>query len=362
MDHAGSPGVAPRKISRAFRETPRLYFEEAAEVGQRVLSEGTYAERCYLLGGLACRVRYADRGVYEATHRALRHLEVRAPDAIDLEIGAWDQSRTGHRLPEPHPLMWEDYRDHCLRLCSDARYLALDEQWLGAKSYIDMQAGRAWYSVGDAATLPYYAIAAAMRTPINWLLAGRGRHVVHAAAVGTAEAGVLLAGPAGAGKSSTALSCLGTRLKYLGDDSCGIWDGEAPRIFSLYNSAKLRPENLDRFADLRDKLHDRDRLDDAKATIFLAEHWPDRLIVECPIKAVLLPEVACADRTSIEPAPRKAAWHALLSWTAPLIPCFGAASAALITRFSVRLPAFRLALGRDRDEVGRAIERFLVDP
>jgi hypothetical protein len=69
--------------------------------------------------------------------------------------------------------------------------------------------------------------------------------VLHAAAVGTGHAGVLIGGTPGAGKSSTALASVGDKLQLIGDDMVLIGpDGIA---HSLHATLRLRPDMIDRF-------------------------------------------------------------------------------------------------------------------
>jgi hypothetical protein len=351
----------PRKVSGAFRGVPRAYFEEAAEVANRVLTSRRGPEKWYWLGGLRCRVRYGSEGVAAVFHRTLAHLETAAETGPDLDVGVWDEGEAEELLPEPHPHMLVEYKNHCLELCSNARYLALDERWLGTRSYVDRQAGLAFYCVRDITALPYYETAAPLRSVVNTLLSARGRHLVHAAAVGTRSKGVLFTGPPGAGKSSTALSCLGGELGYLADDWCGVRDGDSPGLFSVYASAKLRPENVDRFAELRSQIHNYDRLDHEKATLFLAENWMRSLVLESPAKAILVPNVSGRATSVIAPMPQKEAWRAMIGWTLPQLPGCGRDSTALLTRFCARLPAFRLELGYDRTELRATLERFVAE-
>ena len=360
LPEAAVAGARGRSATGAFRGVPRAYFEEAAQIGSAVLADSAVSERVYGLGGLRCRVRYGDRAAEAAVHRALAHVEISPAGPPDLTIGVWDETQAARLLPEPHPHMLVDYRNHCLELCSDARYLALEERWLGTRSFIDRQAGVAWYCMRDARALPYYERAAPLRSLLNALLVGRGRHLVHAAAVGTSAGGVLLTGPPGAGKSSSALACLGGKLGFVADDWCGVTAGPGPRIFSVYASAKLRIDGLDRFPEMRERIDNFDRLDEEKATAFLSEHWRSGLLADCPVKAIFIPEVAGGARTAVVPTSGKEAWRAMTSWTLKQLTGCGRDSIALLTRFAASLPAFRLRLGGDRHEVRAALEEALA--
>ncbi|HEY3496845.1 MAG TPA: hypothetical protein VGK73_19235 [Polyangiaceae bacterium] len=348
------------RVSAALGAVPPAYFEEAVEVAERAFGPESI-ERSYRVGGLDCRVRYASPAVEAAIHRALAHLERPARSAAELSIHVWDSARAEEALPEPHEIMLLYYRNHCLALCSDARYLALDERWLAAKSFIDRERGEAWYCLEGIERLPYYQRAAPLRSVLNALFGPRRRHLIHAAALGTPAGGVLLPGPSGVGKSSTALSCLGGSLGYLADDWCGLWESDEPRIFSVYGSAKLCTDNVGRFPELRERVQGYDTMDREKATLFLGEHWPGALLAECAARAILLPELAGGERTEIEPAPRRQAWQALLESTLSQLPgCEPNSAAELITRTCARLPAYRLKLGTDRDGVREAVETFMA--
>lgn len=360
LPDAAVTDACARPATRAFRGVPRAYFEEASQIGRAVFAEGAGSERVYGLGGLRCQFRYADRAAEAAVHRALAHVEISPAGAPDLTIGVWDEAQTARLLPDPHPHMLVDYRNHCLELCSDARYLALEERWLGTRSFIDRQTGEAWYCMRDARALPYYERAAPLRSLLNALLVGRRRHLVHAAAVGTSEGGILLTGPPGAGKSSSALACLGGELGFVADDWCGVTAGREPRIFSVYASTKLRLDGLDRFPEMRGRIDNFDRLDEEKATAFLAEHWRSGLVAECPVKAIFVPEVTGSARTTVVPTTGREAWRAMTSWTLKQLTGCGRESIALLTQFAASLPAFRLQLGRDRHEVRAALEEAVA--
>jgi hypothetical protein len=365
-----------RRLSAVLGDVPRRYFDEAAAVAASVFGASPAIERSYLVGGLRCRVRYGDERVQSQIHPSLAHLELPASaaggaSAADLRIGVWDEANADVLLPAPEPRMFAAVQQY-LDICSDDRYLALEEQWLGTSSYVDRQAGVAWHCVRNASALPGHERAAPLRCVLNALLVSRGRHLVHASAVGTAEGGVLLVGPPASGKSSSALACLGGRLGYLADGWCGVrqkdenGDGDgncgggAPELFSVYAAAKLLSGGLDRFAELRAQVDAVDDVDGGKSTILLAERWPSALLRGCPAKAILIPEVTGAATTSIAPTTQMAAWRALVPWTLSYLAGCGRASTELLTRQCARLPAFRLGLGRDRQEVRAALEDFVT--
>src|SRR4051794_7273185 len=66
-----------------------------------------------------------------------------------------------------------------------------------------------------------------------------GRQLLHAAAVGTEQGGVVITGRGGVGKSTAALLCLEAGLAYLGDDYVVVALEPQPMAYSLYCTAKL---------------------------------------------------------------------------------------------------------------------------
>jgi hypothetical protein len=104
-----------------------------------------------------------------------------------------------------------------------------------------------------------------------------------------------------------------------------------------------------------------DRLADEKALIFLHEHAPDRLLLECPARVVLLPRFTGQVDTTLRPAGAGAALRYLAPSTMFQLP--GDAAVAFHEAVAVirRLPVFELGLGTDLRQIPRAIGRVLRD-
>jgi hypothetical protein len=186
---------------------------------------------------------------------------------------------------------------------------------------------------------------------LHWWLRDTPLQPAHAAAVGNAEGGVLIAGPCGSGKSTTALSCLGSRLRYAGDDYTLLCAQPAPYVHLLYSTAKLELDGLARFPGLAAMVDNRDRLEREKAMVYLHESQPESLIAGFPIRAVLVPEITGKPYTSVEPVPQSRAMLALAPTTTKHLPAARAKTVAKLAQLTKSVGCYRLLAGTDLTQI-----------
>ncbi len=211
----------------------------------------------------------------------------------------------------------------------------------------------------DADRLPYYERGAPLRALLHWMLSAPQRQLVHAAAVGTQRHGVLLAGRGGSGKSTTALACLDSPLFYVGDDYCLLETSPAPRVHSVYNTAKLDADNVHRFPHRRSAISNIDRLDSEKALLFLQDHCPDKVVRRLPIHAVCLPRVSGRRETTVVPASAVEGLKALAPSTLFQLPGARRSAFETISALVRQVPCYRLELGTNLADITRAILSLL---
>jgi hypothetical protein len=288
------PGVEALEPTACF-DLMHAGFERARK------RTGPPIEQCYRFGGHAVRFLFAGERLAEALTPAFAHLRVPNEDPVGLTVHLWDTRSSGEPLSPfvtlltdgiaSDPYQWLTTRHEIVGI-SNHRVPATLDQWSGAFSLYDRESARGVYWVEDAGDLPYFERGAPLRTLLSWWLSDVGYQSVHAAGVGNANGGVLLAGKAGSGKSTTALRCLETELNYLADDYCMFCVGGPPQAFSMYNTAKL-----DGLADLQRQprflplIENPDAVGTEKLMMFLERHFADRLVLSFPIRAVLVPRV-----------------------------------------------------------------------
>ncbi len=250
------------------------------------------------IGEQRISLRAAGSDLLDRIVPAMQHLTAEASDP-DLTVYGWDSRST--RTPLPLILQgffqgvgsqhwdWLDSR-HELRGFNDNRFRCVYR--LGPTnilSFWDRQTSVALYWMEDAAALPYWELGSPLQTILNWWASDLGLQYVHAAAVGNADGALLLTGPGGSGKSTTALVCLEAGMGYLGDDYCLVSERE---VFSLYATAKLVGEaDFQRFPELLGCVENADRPADHKALLYLTRHRGECLFLRAPLRAVVLPKL-----------------------------------------------------------------------
>jgi hypothetical protein len=347
-------------------------------------------ERRMLVGGQVVRFRFAGQKLDAALTPAIGHLECDAPGPRShLAIDVWQCSQAPIELPKE---AWERAVSPSLALGShDFVYCQPDIGMV-----ILFRGNRALVCYRNIDESPPWELAIPFRIVLNSWFQRFGGQIIHGAAVGDEHHAVILAGAGGAGKSSTALSCLGhPGLYYLSDDLCLLRDAgggpgdraeplpeagstanngsgrragapaaippvdAAPVVFSLYNSIKIRRESLAQFAGMHLSHLEHLPLDRGKPTFFLYPRHRERLARERPVCAVLLPRITHRPETRTRPASPRDAWRVLIPSTFAVVMGERKTAARNMFRLTGNLPVYWLDLGVDRRQIADTIHAFL---
>jgi hypothetical protein len=185
---------------------------------------------------------------------------------------------------------------------------------------------------------------------------------MHAAAVGTEHGGVLITGAGGVGKSTTALACLAAGMRYVGDDYLIVAVDPEPRAISLYATAKLNPDQFERFPVFRDKLVNASSFVREKAVMQLFPAYDAQIARSLPLRAVLMPEITGRPKTEFGPVDVSRLRHAASFTTITQLPHAGHESQLFIDRLVAALPSLTLRLGNDFSAIPAAISDWLAHP
>jgi hypothetical protein len=337
-----------------FFETTYGYFREAVERASSV-------ERNFRVGGYDVRMCFAGLALVPRIAPAFEHLSTESGAAPDLTVCLWDSAST--RTADVTPA-WttEAYaaQGKVTGYCDD-RFLTAYDMGTGVLSLLDTQRSIALYWTRDGHALPSYESGAPLRTILNWWMRGHGRHLAHAAAVGGPDGGILLAGKGGMGKSTTAMACLDSSLLYAGDDYVLLSAVDRPKIYSIYNSAKVGADAVHRLPHLASAIGNYQALGAEKAIFFLQDRLPHKLAGSFALRAILLPRVTGQPHTKLRPASSAEGLLALAPSSMFQLPGAGPDSFQILAQVARQVPCYVLQLGTDLIMIPSVIEGLLVD-
>ena len=333
------------------------YFDQAiTSYDQARASCGKVTCRRYLIAGATIEFRFASSILSETFAPPLAHLEIEQDGDPSLVVLFWDQESTNVAMPH-RPWDASEYFTHgeVPSFNDGERYFHYDGR-NGAVTIANRTRGIAIYWLRSVGDLSVWEIAAPMRSLLNWWASERGFFQVHAGAVGNPEGGALLVGRAGAGKSHTALACLGSKLSYLSDDSCLVGDTATPTVSAVYCSAKVYERDLHKFPLLRPYKEQALRTLDDKLVFFLQKIVPEQLLPGFPLRVVLMPRVTGDHGTRLSAASPAQALLALAPENVLRWPTVGREAFKRLAAVVRRTPRFYLDVGTDLKQIPDALD------
>lgn len=270
-----------------------------------------------------------------------------APTAVDLDISVWDRAHTGVGCPGI-PLAPDTV---------DVLGPGLVSQYGGGQvlRYERTEAvkalDRATQEIVICVTDARGASLSDRSKPFPHLLAAwfldRGVHVLHAGLVARDGRGLLLGGPGGSGKSTTALGCALAGFDLLGDDAVGTeWTGDGYRGHSCYSAVRFDEGTLQRLPALAD--HHRAPVvpaDRGKHLAYVADIMGRRPDPTVSLEAIVMPVVVGSGPSALVPARRSATLRRLAPSTLLRGLGSGKAGMAHLGELVRRLPCYELQLG-----------------
>ena len=322
-------------------------------------------ERHCLIAGLPVRLLFAGPVVEATQFPALSHLVIEQHQTPRLTVHLWDSASSGipaidlptAGVANPPPGTWVVHDGPELRW---GRQVGIEAVSLLSESH-----EAAWFWSADATALPLFVRASPLRLLWHWWLPVHSRFLVHAAAIGLPERGVLLAGKGGSGKSTTALACLDSDLLYVADDYVAV-SLDPPHAHSLFSSGKMNTDQEWRLSPLGDLPAHRSSghpFDTDKTVFFLADRFKKSITLGFSLSAILVHRLAPdrADGASIEPAPASAGLLALAPSTILQIPGGGNQQLRALSGLVRSLPTYVLEVGSDPAAAIPVIAKFLEE-
>lgn len=335
------------------------YFQSLHDLFESSQQATGVIERSYVIGGHRIRLNFSGPALLPLT-RAIDHLATDYDSTPELTICLWDSESTGQRMT-PRPWQEDDFLARgVIQGYNTERIYTAFQHGSGAVSVLDQERDLAIFWAPDS-TLPYWEYGSPFRTILHWWLLSRGLQLVHAAAVGNSNGGVLIGGKGGSGKSTTALACLGSNLSYVGDDYTLLGFDPGPVVHSLYNSAKLNTDQAQRFPALLPGIANSERAADEKALLFVSEQYPTKVATRLPVRAILVPRVTGLPDTRLRRVSVAMTLAALAPSTIFQLPRAGDEAFKFLATFARQLPCFSLEVGTNLSTIPPVIERLLAE-
>lgn len=354
-----SPAGAGAPVSAEL--AARAWLERAADLPQADLHVWTSR-----IGGVPIRFRCTD-GALAALYRSrLTGLdpEAQAAPAPALELDLLETERLGWATPaesvdrraDPDP-------DTTARRFARAQITALmpapaDRERGYPWVFFSPVLGRGMILVPHASVLPPWTAGAPFAPLLHLAFAWRGWRLLHAATLGSRTAGALLAGPGGVGKSATTLAGITHGLMTTGDDYLLVQPGPPPVARPVYGLLKQDRAGLMRAG--HDDLARGAVNWNGKVEIDLGTAFPGRLAGSLALRLILLPQLTSASRTSVTRVAPTEAFSAMATSMLSQLPGARMAGFAFLTRLTRTLPAYRLRLSGDAQEIASAVREVLA--
>jgi len=338
----------------AFFDAAYATFHSAARVAAGVVKYD------FSLAGQNICLRFAGEALVPSLTAAFQHLPAPSTPEADLTIYLWDSVSTNtsmSALPWPEQAHPSGGR---IESYTNNRFISIFHRTGKALSILDKERNVALYWVRDAAQLPYYESGSPLRFILHHWLKMHGWQLIHAAAVGTDAGGVLLTGKGGSGKSTTALACLLAGMLYVSDDYCLVTANPRPYVRSLYSAAKIDAGQLDMLPQLAPLVSNASNLASEKASLFLPQHFRDKVVEGFAIRAILLPSVTGKPNTILKPVSPGRALMSLAPSTLFQLPGAAESDFRAMEQLVREVPCHVLELGTNLAEIPTLISGFLA--
>lgn len=311
------------------------------------------------IAGTTVCMSFAGSQLVPVIVRALEHLRIDEVIEPGFTICLWDGDSTGVEMIEP-PCDWNSFTNRGDIWGFNSQHIKTAFHWVeNSVNLMNMETNTAIWWVQTTATLPFWVYASPLRTLLHWWMEKNRKQLIHAAAVGTDDGAVVITGASGAGKSTTALSCLRHDFYYLADDYLIVGLDPEPLVYTLYSTAKLNADQVANLPEFDALISNKDNLYKDKAVMFLYPHFADQIQKSMPLKAMLIPSIQERIETGFSLTDDLSAQRAAAFTTLSQLPYAGRQTHEFLDRLAAALPKFNLELGSDLEAIPGALREFL---
>lgn len=342
--------------AKTAQTDPLAFFDNVHERYKKAEAAlGGSIDRFYSIAGFVVRFCFAGSALIPYITPALAHLTTEAVANPALTICLWDSASTNTNMPPP-PWQADDYREHgVIRGFNNERFHTIFMYEATGLNMLDQERNLAIYWVKNAENIPYWETGSPLCKIFHLWMSKHKVQLAHAAAVGIPSGGVLLVGKGGSGKSTTALSCLNSKLFYISDDYCLLKSDPSSTVFSIYSTGKKNSDDLARLPFLAAIVSNHERLYKEKALYFLNEHFPEKILPSFPLRAILIPRIANETYTTLKTASSAAGLASLAPSTIFQLPGARQEAFQIMSKIAKQVPCYYLNIGTDMTQIAEVI-------
>lgn len=213
-------------------------YERWAEQTNRSLNVNVQYEY-FDIAGLTVCIRLHHHELKDIFLMAIMHLQI-PPCRADYVIDVWDSSKGSLSFPAfEHGIGDIALRGEIPKYSGDNINFAYFAH-ANMAHILNENEKHGIVAVRDASKMPKFELACPFRGIFSWMLRNNKKAIIHSAALADENGNAyLLLGKSGAGKSTTAISCFLSGMKYIGDDLCALgFVNQQVYVYSLYSSGK----------------------------------------------------------------------------------------------------------------------------
>ena len=346
--------------SNTCKDKPTTFFYAALDCFKAAAENtGGTTDRTYNVAGHIIRMEFASAAMIPFITSAVEHLRVENEDEPALRICIWDSTTTNSSMI-PSPWTKEAFAQHgYIPEYNTERIYTIFQPGEDTLNMLDAQANIAIFWRRNIDNVPFYTVGSPLRSIFHWWMHNNKRQLLHAAAAGHADGGVLIVGKGGSGKSTTALSCLQSDLLYVGDDYTLLSLEPEPFVHSLYSTAKLNTGHIEQLPFLVPLTHNQQPSEEDKYVILLNQHHPEKISPGFPVKAIVMPRVSGRSETTFKRSSAAMALAALAPSTLFQMTRGRSQSFQTLATLARQLPAFVLECGTDIPQIPGIINAIL---
>ena len=345
MNKAGPKTAKARFIMKITQLAGSKLIEEASNLF-RIRNEPSSLALHIKVADTKISIHVKSQAMWDLIYPALAWLAEPSGSDPDIEIFALD----GAGVIES-PWNVENFLDgNRISGLESGEILGTFDIEMSILNLFDRSSNQGLFWIQSLSELPEWEFGAPLRKIFEWALLDRGLQVIHSAAIGFGNQGVLLCGPGGSGKSTTTALCLNSEFATTGDDYCAITVSSPHKVYGIYGLLKLVPGSVG--AKSLGGLSWVSKRSDGKVHYKIEE----KMVRSLSVRAIVFPRVFDSTQELNQMTPREALLRLLSSTLNQATNPQGDLFEALVS-LSKSVRAFELNVSSDfdaaRDQLGK---------